>query len=122
MRTASDDEIEQSERFAEDLESYLEDYEVFLSKSLKPATVRKHGMVIMHAISYWCGEECITGLDQLTVAMVSSKFHRNFQMHTQEGLSRAALLAIVKKYLDFLYVKYGIRNAKLMEQLKNKKG
>jgi hypothetical protein len=78
-------------------------------------------MVIMHAIGYWCYDEGITGLEELTVGMVSSKFHRNFQMHTQEGLSRGTVLAIIKKYLDFIYVKYGIRSAKLMEQLKNKK-
>ena len=108
------------EFFQQELIEYLEEYEKELGKTLSQSMVNKYSIVIGYGIECICLQGA-TGFEEITLSMVSSKLHADFESNTQEGVSRKHIAEIMYKFFSFIYDRYGIRNEKLMKQLERKK-
>jgi hypothetical protein len=108
------------EAFESELQKYLEQYLVYLSDELKPATINKYEMVLVYWIEFLCSGNLAGNFEEIRLSHISSDFHSDFEAHTQEGLSRETKFRIIHKFLVFIYDTYGVRNPELMRKLAKK--
>jgi hypothetical protein len=113
--------MEGFEYFQKELEEYLKDYEVHLGKTLTSGTVNKHMMVLYYCTEYLCSGLGVSGFENITISMISSKLYYDFESHSQEGMTRKAVFNIVKRFFEFIYQCYGVGNENLLHKMAHHK-
>lgn len=111
-------ENEPSQNFLTELQSYLNDYNVYLLQQVKRPTAQKHSIVLKHWCEFICLYHSLTDFAGLSVALVNSKFYSYFKAYNEDALTPVATSNIVKRFLLFVYNSYGIANADVMRKLK----
>lgn len=115
------EEFDAVESFRTELKEYLDEYQEHLLRDFKKETVNRHGYVLAYCIDYLCSYHGVKGFEDITFAMVSSKMYYDFKTNTHEDMSRKTVFNIVKKYFEFIYSRYGIRNPQLMIKMEKAK-
>jgi len=113
----NDPNIEAAERFGEELTVYLNEFTEELTKQYTRTTVRRYEDVIDYMVEHLIGYHSPTDFDQITLGMVSSKFRQDYYSNTDSSNSVSFVKSAVKKYFQFIYDVYGIRNEKLLMKL-----
>ena len=116
-----EEELLDLEVFRNELEGYLEEYEAYLAKSYKPATVRRHSLVIGSAIEFACGYHDVTGFEHITRGVWGSRFVRSHNHHSSDSLQAVTAKNTLLGFLRFVRETYGFSAPMLTETLKKKK-
>ena len=64
-------------------------------------------------------ENLVSEFDEITFAMVSSKFHTQYKQLYDERIDRHSMNKIIRGFFVFIYGKYGIKNDKVMRGFAN---
>jgi hypothetical protein len=113
-----DNDLMACEAFLDELHGYLIDYEKALLLQVKKPTVQKHIVVLKLWTEFICLYHSLTDFSGLSVALVNSTFFAYFKSYNEDDLTPIATSNIVKRFLLFVYDKYGIANADVMRKLK----
>ena len=108
------------EAFFLELEEYKNEYELYLATTVKRSTILKHAAVINGMIDYVCVDHGAAGFEDITAAMVNSKFLSWYNSHTHEGLQKVTAKNILKGYFQFIYDRHGIKSDLIMKSLDRK--
>ena len=100
------------DKMVEYCEEYFQ-YQLF-EKSNKGAISNND---IIHLMINFLFENLVSDFNEITLAMISSKFRAHYRQRYDERIDKRSTNKIFKEFFTFIYGKYGIRNEKVMKGL-----
>ena len=94
-------------------EEYLQ-YLLFQKLNMRAIT---HADIINAFINYLFKYHLVSDINQITVAMVKSKFYSHYKQEYDTSIDKKIMQEIIKGFFTFIYGKYGIKNETLMRGL-----